>query len=164
MSVRTSGREALYEIPYDSDSQAVCLCLEVLEHIQDDALAAREIARVLEPGGILIVAVPHTYYWPQYKELIGHLRHYTRSSLTDLLESAGLRVECSLPNYPNWHHAYSRCYVRTRVLSLLLGPLLRQKGVFDFRWPWTELPAMEGVSRRLHRLREADLRESEAPT
>ena len=56
----------------------VALCLEVLEHIEDDQRAVREIHRVLRPDGLLIAAVPYTYYWPQYLKLLGHFRHYTR--------------------------------------------------------------------------------------
>jgi len=36
------------------------LCLEVIEHIEDDGKAVRDICRVLKPGGFLIAAVPYT--------------------------------------------------------------------------------------------------------
>jgi len=129
---------SIYQIPYQTASQDVCLCLEVIEHIEDDARAVREIVRVLKPGGILITAVPSTYYWPQYKQLIGHFRHYTRPSFKDLLCGAGLTLKEYLPNYPNWYIAYARRYVWVRFLSITLGPLLNRRDVFEFKWPWNK--------------------------
>ena len=56
---------SIYEIPFESNTFDVALCLEVLEHIEEDARAVRDIARVLKPGGFLITAVPYTYYWSE---------------------------------------------------------------------------------------------------
>ncbi len=147
---------SIYEIPYETASQDVCLCLEVIEHIDDDARALREIVRVLKPGGILITAVPSTYYWPQYEKLIGHFRHYTRRSFSDLLCRNGLVVTGYLPNYPNWHAAYARRYVWVRFLSITLGPLMGQRDVFQFMWPWDKETLMTKAKKRLAPLLEKD--------
>lgn len=34
------------------------ICLEVLEHVEEPARAAAELARILRPGGVLVLAVP----------------------------------------------------------------------------------------------------------
>jgi len=149
-------RGSIYEIPYETASQDVCLCLEVIEHIDDDARAIREIVRVLKPGGILITAVPSTYYWPQYEKLIGHFRHYTRRSFEDLLRGAGLVVTDYLPNYPNWHVAYARRYVRARFLSITLGSLMDRRDVFQFMWPWDKETLMSKAKKSLAPLLEKD--------
>jgi SAM-dependent methyltransferase len=149
-------RGSIYEIPYQTASQDVCLCLEVIEHVGDDARAVREIVRVLKPGGILITAVPSTYYWPQYKQLIGHFRHYTRRSFEDLLRGAGLTVKEYLPNYPNWHVAYARRYVWVRFLSITLGRLLNRRDVFQFKWPWDKETSMSKRKKSLVPLLEKD--------
>jgi ubiquinone/menaquinone biosynthesis C-methylase UbiE len=146
----------IYEIPYETASQDVCFCLEVIEHIDDDALAIHEIVRVLKPGGILITAVPSTYYWPQYEKLIGHFRHYTRRSFEDLLRGAGLSVADYLPNYPNWHVAYSRHYCWVRFLSMTLGPLVGQRDVFRFKWPWNKETLMSKAKKSLTPMLEKD--------
>ncbi len=52
---------SIYELPFESYSVDIGLCLEVLEHIEDDEKAVREISRVIKPGGILIAAVPYTF-------------------------------------------------------------------------------------------------------
>lgn len=139
----------IYEIPFDTESQDVCICLEVIEHIEDDVRAVHEIARVLKRQGKLIASVPYTYYWPQYKTLIGHHRHYTRASFCDLLALGGLKICRYLPNYPNWNAAYDRLYCRVKMLSIAFGPFLRRRNVFEFKWPWRKRTEMLCVSDRL---------------
>jgi SAM-dependent methyltransferase len=69
------------------------LCLDVLEHLQDDTKGAAEIARVLAPDGIAIVAVPaFQLLWGVTDEISHHYRRYTRPRARRLLQDAGLRV------------------------------------------------------------------------
>ena len=46
------------DIPYDDDTFDLVLCNHVLEHIETDDVAIRELARVLKPGGTAILQVP----------------------------------------------------------------------------------------------------------
>ena len=68
------------------------ICSEVLEHIPDDRLAARNLAALLAPGGALIATVPGGKM-SRYDQRIGHQRHYRAQLLEQLLAGAGLRVE-----------------------------------------------------------------------
>ncbi len=45
-------------IPYNDEAFDVVICNHVLEHIEDDKLAMRELYRVLKPGGMAILQVP----------------------------------------------------------------------------------------------------------
>lgn len=45
-------------LPHEDDSLDLVLCSHVLEHVADDVGAARELARVLAPGGLALVQVP----------------------------------------------------------------------------------------------------------
>ncbi len=76
------------------------IAAEVLEHIDDDQAALREIARVLRPGGLLAVTVPawlpERICWrlsDDYHNVSGgHVRIYTRPELETKLRRAGLTV------------------------------------------------------------------------
>ena len=146
----------IYEIPFDTNRFDVALCLEVLEHIEDDARGVREIARILKPGGFLIAAVPYTFYWPQYKNLMGHFRHYTRESFSRLMDENGLKTEACLPNYPNWHQTYTRRYTTIRAQSMTVGRLLGRRTIYSFKWPWRRQTSIARLAERLEPLRQRD--------
>ena len=68
--------------------------LNVLEHIDDDARALREIARILRPGGVAHVEVPAgPGCYDFYDELLMHHRRYTSRALLAKARAAGLVVE-----------------------------------------------------------------------
>jgi len=48
----------IHQIPFEANTFDVVLCNHVLEHVQDDIQAMREIYRVLKPGGFSIQQVP----------------------------------------------------------------------------------------------------------
>lgn len=75
------------------------ICTETLEHVDDDSVLARELVRVLKPGGILAVSVPDEFsekaFWKLSRNYRthagGHVRIYERSQVVRLLRDAGLR-------------------------------------------------------------------------
>src|SRR5690606_29615886 len=80
-------------LPLADGSLDLVAALDVLEHIPDDGAAAREITRVLRPGGHLVVTVPcDPRLWSAHDEAVGHVRRYTREGIVGLLEGAGLTV------------------------------------------------------------------------
>lgn len=58
----------LENLDLDSDSQDLVICLHVLEHVEDDRRALREMHRVLKPGGIAILAFPFRKGQPTYED------------------------------------------------------------------------------------------------
>jgi SAM-dependent methyltransferase len=70
-----------------------CLCVNVLEHIQDDREALVRMASILEPRGVIVLWVPAfpSLYGPIDRNL-GHYRRYRRASIARLASSAGLDV------------------------------------------------------------------------
>jgi SAM-dependent methyltransferase len=65
----------------------------VLEHIDDDAAALREIHRVLREGGSLLVYVPaFQVLFTSMDRRVGHLRRYRRGDLRAKVEAAGFDV------------------------------------------------------------------------
>lgn len=66
---------------------------DLLEHLDDDAAAVAEGARVLAPGGLLFATVPaYSGLFSRFDEICGHRRRYRRRELAALAEKAGLRV------------------------------------------------------------------------
>jgi SAM-dependent methyltransferase len=82
------------ELPVKSETCGLVTAFDVLEHIDEDYLAAAEIARVLRPGGTLLIAVPcDMALWSAHDEAVGHVRRYTRPELATLVQKAGLHIE-----------------------------------------------------------------------
>ena len=71
------------------------VCLNVLEHIEDEQGALANARRILEPTrGRLILLVPaHPGLYGPIDAKLGHCRRYTRRALTEALERSGFRVE-----------------------------------------------------------------------
>jgi len=95
---RTRGLNAIRadarDLPLESASYDLLISFDVLEHIEEDHLAAAEIFRVLRPGGTALIAVPcDMALWSAFDVASGHFRRYTRRSLRELVEKAGLEVE-----------------------------------------------------------------------
>ena len=69
-------------------------CLNVLEHVHDDALALTHMHAVLPAGGTVVLIVPafEGLYGPIDK-LLGHYRRYSKRSLRETAEGAGLQVK-----------------------------------------------------------------------
>ena len=57
-------------LPFDSATFDVVLCIEVLEHLFTPHLAAKECARVLRPGGILLATTPNVAYWRRRLDMV----------------------------------------------------------------------------------------------
>jgi len=69
------------------------LCVNVLEHVQDDAAAIRNLLAVLERGGHLLLFVPaFEFLYTDLDRLAGHLRRYTRAGLLQRLPPEGVTV------------------------------------------------------------------------
>ena len=135
------------------------LMSEVLEHLADDAAALREVRRVMKPGAILAITVPHRRY-PYWHDPINrfaegvwgspirrgpfagiwanHERLYDREQIVDAVEDAGFAVESveELTHY---------CFPGTQTIVYTFG-----KGLIEHNL----LPGV--ISRSTHRFQGAD--------
>lgn len=70
------------------------VCMNVLEHIEDDGLVLSRFRDFLRPGGRLVLVVPaHGWLFNPLDANDGHFRRYGKAELRAKLEDAGLRVE-----------------------------------------------------------------------
>ena len=80
-------------LPFADASYDLVMSTDMWEHVQDDVAVARESARVLRPGGRLLVAVPCSMkLWSGHDVALGHVRRYEKQGLGVLIEGAGLEV------------------------------------------------------------------------
>jgi len=80
-------------LPACDGAAAAITLLDVLEHLDDDVAALRELSRVVRPGGLLVVAVPaYQWAWSDHDVRLGHRRRYTRDQLREVAKAAGLDV------------------------------------------------------------------------
>ena len=81
------------QIPFRTNTFDLATSFDVVHSVNDDHAAVREMARVLKPGGQLVMNVTaleclrgdHSDVW-------GEQRRYTRGGGTRLIEAAGLEV------------------------------------------------------------------------
>jgi SAM-dependent methyltransferase len=141
-------------MPFHDAGFDVVAAFDVLEHCDPESVALEEIARVLRPGGRLLIAVPaYQWAWTSFDRDIGHHRRYTRRRLVHALESAGFVVERST-------------YMFAGTLPLFTAERLLRKVRPATEGPDTELPEVSRFAERVllglcrwdeRRLRRGDL-------
>ena len=149
------------DVPFDT-----VVCLNVLEHLQDDMGALGNIRNVLAENGRAIVLVPNgPKLYGTLDEVLGHCRRYTEKQLLEVVQQAGFRVERMLE------------FNRTGVVAWWLnGQLLRRKTfglgqvrllnlltpVFRLLDPWLPLPPLSIIAVLRKESAQAGLSEEES--
>lgn len=112
-----------------------CVCLNVLEHVADDAAGLRAMAGILPRGGKIVLLVPAfpALYGPIDRRL-DHYRRYRRATIAALAAGAGLRIEMlrymNLPGFFGWWinaHVFKRqeqSPLQIRVFDRALVPVI----------------------------------------
>jgi SAM-dependent methyltransferase len=113
------------------------ICLNVLEHIQDDLAGIRNIYDTLSPGGCAIVLVPcGQEIFGQLDVILGHERRYSPAQLRSLFDRAGFEIERIIEfnriSRPGWYIT-GKLLRRSRISRLQLR-------MFDkLVWLWRRL-------------------------
>ena len=102
------------------------VCMNVVEHIEDDLAAYRNIVDLLAPGGRSIILVPaFQWLYGSIDESYRHFRRYSRQALEQVARQAGVTVErtfyVNLAGIPGWFVAgkiFKRKVLPARGLQL----------------------------------------------
>ncbi len=139
---------ACERLPFQDASFDVVFSHEVLEHVQDDRAACREMARVLRPGGRAVIFVPnrlypfetHGVYWRgKYhfgnkplvnwlpdgarNRLAPHVRAYTARGLVSLFDGTPMRLVSLAQVYPGFDNFVARYGAAGRALRATIQAL-----------------------------------------
>lgn len=91
------------DLPYDTDSFDLVCAFDVLEHIEDHALAIQEIKRVYKPTGLVSITVPaFQFLWNQHDDVNHHMRRYRLPQLVDLFKDGDDQGEVRYKSYFNF--------------------------------------------------------------
>ncbi len=147
------ARAAAEALPLRRGAAAAVVCLDVVEHLDDDVAGLRELARATGPQGLVVVAVPaYQWAWSDHDVRLGHRRRYDRAMLRTAAEAAGLEVlRCS--HFHAWLTPVAVVVRRTPVGRLLRGSA--EEASFVHPWVSWALERMTAFERFV--LRGADL-------
>jgi len=113
---------SVLDMAFAADSFDLAVSLDVIEHLDDDLAALRELRRVVAPGGALLVTVPaYQWLWSGHDEINHHHRRYTRRTLQRAAEQAGWKQ--ARTTYFNSLLLPAAIVLRTRAACAMSGQL-----------------------------------------
>jgi SAM-dependent methyltransferase len=121
-------------LPFADEAFDLVCALDIVEHVDDDDGALSELARVVKPGGALLISTPlHPSRWTSFDDFVGHKRRYEPQHLLAKLTQHHLAVVSSavfgmqprsslLVNFGMWwllHHRERAMWWYNRLLMPL---------------------------------------------
>lgn len=93
LSPGSGVRASALALPFADDAFDAVGAFDVIEHCDPEAQVVAEFARVLSPGGRLLVSVPaYQWAWSDHDVRAGHHRRYTLPRLVAAVEAGGFDV------------------------------------------------------------------------
>lgn len=101
LGVFDGGLEECVQAPDKMATFDTVVCVNVLEHIEDDVRALGQMKAMLKDGGRVLLYVPAAAWaYGQLDRQLGHYRRYSRRMVRDLAGSSGMKVEkCTYVNF-----------------------------------------------------------------
>lgn len=140
-------KDDLTKLHFASRSFDCTMCIEVLEHIEDDKKAIKEVSRILKTGGIFIISVPGIGVISRLNQ---HHKHHVREgySLSELKKKLGY-ANLRIVKVIKVEHTYlglavrflnDEVHQRSLLITTLLFPLLLPLAIFDGYLPELIIP------------------------
>jgi S-adenosylmethionine decarboxylase len=137
-------------LPFGDGSFDAIYSMGTIEHFAETEATVGEIARILKPGGCLILGVPNRFdpfLRPVLVALLyriglygyGYEKCYSRRALRRMIEDAGLAVtdETGILFMPGWLRMLDLwCHTRMRPLAAVTGALVQPFVWLDRRVSW----------------------------
>lgn len=149
------------DIPFADGSFDLVGAFDVVEHCEPESVALSELARVLAPGGTMLISVPaYTWAWSSFDDLNGHHRRYTRARAVAAITAAGLRVDRSTYAFSAVFPLFAIQRVMTRIADRLNRKNEAPADVVELP---SVSPFLSAILLRLCRLDERVLRTRDLP-
>lgn len=92
---------SILELPYENEEFDLVCAFDVVEHVDDDKSAVKELFRVCKPGGHILVTVPaFMSLWSTHDIVNQHFRRYTKQSILSLFsQNEGVKIRSTYFNF-----------------------------------------------------------------
>lgn len=80
-------------LPFADNSFDLVCAFDVLEHVENDSIAMKELVRVCRNNGFVCITVPmFKMLWGEHDDINGHFRRYSRDEISALIQSQPLKT------------------------------------------------------------------------
>jgi len=119
-------------LKFNNETFDAIFCGEILEHIENDDTAIKELFRVLTPGGLVFISVPaNPKLWDKSDTWASHHRRYTKKSLNSLLTNNKFKVK----KMHYWGFPVTRIYHKKLYLKSLNNQKLKNSKIKKYSKP-----------------------------
>jgi len=78
---------------FPEQSLDLVTAFDVLEHLEDDRTAMRDVKSILKQGGYFLITVPaYQFLWSEHDEALHHKRRYDYKQLKERLQESGYQI------------------------------------------------------------------------
>jgi SAM-dependent methyltransferase len=128
-------RANLESLPLPDASFDLVLCTQVIEHLLDPALGLRELARVLAPGGRLVITTDNE------RNTVTKALNLPRTAAVRALRLRGRRAQVVFP-----HASFTATAFERLVRDAGLEPVLRETFRFSLQSPLDRPPLVRALN------------------
>ncbi len=115
---------SILNLRFESNTYDLVCAFDVIEHVEEDSLAASEMMRVCNQNGIVFVTVPaFMSLWSHHDEVNHHFRRYKMNELRNLFKNSG-----SIISYSYFNSLLFIPVFLVRTLSKLMPFLFKREG------------------------------------